>query len=188
MTLADRPARTRTIPALGWVLFVGGAIGSVAAFALLVDRIRLWEDPTYVPSCSINDVVGCGTVLQSWQSELFGFPNPLLGLAAFPVVATLGVVVLAEVALPRWIWWGLQAGATAGLVLVVWLIGQSLYVIGALCPYCMAVWAVTIAVFWYTTLQNLPSGHALVRWHWAVPLAAYLVVTALTFTEFSISA
>lgn len=38
-----------------------------------------------------------------------------------------------------------------------WLIYQSLYVIGALCPYCMAVWAVTIPIFWYTSTRNLRS-------------------------------
>ena len=40
-----------------------------------------------------------------------------------------------------------------------WLIFQSLYVIGALCPYCMAVWAVTIPICWYVTLHNLERGH-----------------------------
>ena len=29
---------------------------------------------------------------------------------------------------------------------VHWLIFQSLYRIGALCPYCMVVWAVTISL------------------------------------------
>ena len=39
-----------------------------------------------------------------------------------------------------------------------WLIAQSLYDIGALCPYCMAVWAVTVPIFWYVTLRNLDRG------------------------------
>ena len=47
---------------------------------------------------------------------------------------------------------------TFGVVFVHWLIFQSLYVIGALCPYCMVVWAVTIPIFWYVTLHNLRSA------------------------------
>ena len=46
--------------------------------------------------------------------------------------------------LPRWYWAGLAAGTLLGTVFVHWLIFQSLYRIGALCPYCMVVWAVTI--------------------------------------------
>ena len=51
-------------------------------------------------------------------------------------------VLLARVALPRWIWIGLAAGRS--VLFVHWLIVQTLYGIGALCPYCMVVWAVTI--------------------------------------------
>ena len=53
----------------------------------------------------------------------------------------------------------LQAGTTFGVVFVHWLMFQSLYRIDALCPYCMVVWAVTIPVFWYTTLHNVTVGH-----------------------------
>jgi uncharacterized membrane protein len=38
---------------------------------------------------------------------------------------------------------------------VHWLIVQSLYVIGALCPYCMVVWVCTVVIFWYVTLESL---------------------------------
>ena len=46
--------------------------------------------------------------------------------------------------LPRWYWAGLATGTLLGVAFVHWLIFQSLYRIGALCPYCMVVWAVTI--------------------------------------------
>ena len=38
---------------------------------------------------------------------------------------------------------------------VAWLMVQSLTVIHALCPYCMAAWAATFATVWYVTLANL---------------------------------
>lgn len=90
---------------------------------------------------------------------MFGFPNPLLGIAAFAMVAASGAALLAGTTQRRWFWLGLQTGVTFGLVFVHWLIYQSLYVIGALCPYCMIVWAVTIPLFWYVTLYNLHQRH-----------------------------
>ncbi|MDX8143163.1 vitamin K epoxide reductase family protein [Lentzea sp. BCCO 10_0061] len=144
---------------LPWVLIVGGGIGLVAAFVLTVEKIALLKNADYVPTCSINPVLSCGSIMKTEQAEVFGFPNPLLGVAGFAVVVTLGVVLAAGAALPRWCWLGLQAGVTFGVVFVHWLIYQSLYVIGALCPYCMAVWAVMIPIFWYTTLYNMEQGH-----------------------------
>lgn len=180
--------------AVGWVLLVGGGLGTSAAFALVLDRISLLEDPTFVPACSIDPVLSCGSIMSSPQAELLGFPNPLIGLAAFPVVATIGAAVVGGAALPRWMWLGLQFGATAGVLFVHWLIAQSLYVIGALCPYCVAVWVVTISVFWYATLHNLLAGRLTARatplatrladYHGAVLTIWLLVVTVLLVVRF----
>lgn len=179
---------------LPWVLTVGGLIGFVAAFVLMVEKIALLKDPSYVPSCSLNPVLSCGSVMRTEQAEAFGFPNPLLGVAGFAVVTTVGVALLAGARLPRWFLLGLQAGSTFGLVFVHWLIFQSLYRIGALCPYCMVVWAVTIPVFWYTTLDNLTAlsrpprlraaVDAVARLHSVVPVLWYLVILALIGVEF----
>jgi uncharacterized membrane protein len=142
-----------------WVLVVGGAVGLAAAVVLLVEKIRLLEDPDYVPSCSINPILSCGSIMRTDQAEAFGFPNPIIGVAGFAVVITVGMAMFAHAAFGRWFWLGLQAGVTFGVGFVHWLIFQSLYRIDALCPYCMVVWAVTIPLFWYTTLHNLDRGH-----------------------------
>ena len=143
---------------LGWGLLVGGTAGLVAAFVLVVEKIALHGDSEYVPTCSINPVLNCGSIMQTAQAEVFGFPNPLIGVASFPVLMATGAALLAGAAFRRWYWWGLQAGVTFGAGFVAWLITQSLYRIGALCPYCMVVWAVVIPTFWYVTAHNLRSG------------------------------
>lgn len=172
-----------------WLLVVGGALGFVAAFVLTVEKITLLQDPDYVPSCSINPILSCGSVMSTPQAEAFGFPNPLIGIAAFAVVVTVGVARLAGATLPRWFWLGMQLGTTFGVVFVHWLIVQSLYRIGALCPYCMVVWAVTVPLFWYVTVHNLdrrhlpvPSGarrmvRTVVDYH-SVPVIAWFFVVA----------
>ena len=80
------------------------------------------------------------------QASAFGFPNSLIGIAAFAVVTVTGVLAVAKVPLPRWYWVGLAAGDAVGAGFVHWLIFQSLYRIGALCPYCMVVWVATISL------------------------------------------
>lgn len=144
---------------LAALLTAGGAIGLVASFVLTVEVIRLLEDPAYVPSCSFNPVLSCGSVMQTWQADVLGFANTLAGIAAFAVVTTIGVVLLAGAVLPRWVWLGLQSGALVGAAFVHWLIYQSLNDIGALCPYCMVVWVVTVPIFWYVTVHNVQAGH-----------------------------
>ncbi|GAB3117739.1 hypothetical protein GCM10027055_29880 [Janibacter alkaliphilus] len=133
-------------PIAGWLLTVCGALGLAAAAILSYEKYRLLENPFYVPSCSVNETVSCTQIMQSAQSSAFGFPNPYLGLVGFAVVLTTGVVVLAGARLARWYWLGLAGGILAGAAFVLWLMYQSIVVIGALCPYCMVVWAVMIVL------------------------------------------
>lgn len=124
-------------------LLVAGLTGLLAAAVLLVEKITLLQNPFYVPSCSVNTVLSCGTIMTSAQAEVFGFPNPLLGVAAFPVVAAAGAALIAGARVRAWAWWGLLGGCVVGLVFVHWLIVQSVFVIGALCPYCIVAWVCT---------------------------------------------
>jgi uncharacterized membrane protein len=166
---------------VAWVLAVGGFVGLVASFVLTIEKIALLKDPFYVPTCSINPVLSCGSIMKTEQAELFGFPNPLIGIAGFAVVTTLGVLLLAGAELPSWVWIGLQVGVTFGVLFVHWLIVQSLYEIGALCPYCVVVWAVTIPIFWYTTLRNIRPGF---QFHSVVLILWYLVIAGLVLQAF----
>lgn len=142
------------------VVTVAGLIGLAAALVLSIEKYQLLVNPFYRPSCSVNEKVNCTAVMQSEQSALLGFPNPYLGLIGFAIVLTIGVAALAGTRFPGWIWKGLSLGILAGLALVAWLAYQSIVVIEALCPYCMAVWVVTIvlaAVVWPFALRRSPS-------------------------------
>jgi hypothetical protein len=66
--------------------------------------------------------------------------------------------MISKVNIPNWVWLGLNLGALGGMAFVVWLAYQSLYVIGALCPWCMVAWMVTIFIFWITTAENAGRG------------------------------
>ena len=182
---------------LPFLLIILGIIGFACSFIIMYEKLHLLQDPSYQPSCSINPIISCGSVMESDQSHAFGFPNPIIGLAAFPMVIALGAVILGGAKqLKRWVWLCLQAGTVFGVLFVHWLFYQSVYNIQALCPYCIVVWTVTIALFWYTLLYNLRQGHigmpavlarlvAFAQKHHADILVAwYLTITGLILHHF----
>ncbi len=154
----DSPTRTRPV-AFAIFLIVAGALGLLAAFELSIEKILTLSNPDYVPNCNVGVLVGCSVNLASGQGSVFGFPNPFIGLMAWPVVITIAVALLAGAAFARWFWIGFNVGVTGALVFVGWLIAQSIYVLDVLCPWCMLTWSVTIPVFWAVTLYNLREGH-----------------------------
>lgn len=152
---ADPLSRT----GLAVLLAGGGAVGLLAAMLLTIDRIRLLQDPTTQLACNISPFIACGPVMQSRAGELFGFPNPLLGIIGFTVCLTTGAALLAGGQLRRWYYLGLQAGVVAAAVFITWLQTQSLYVIHALCLWCILVWVTTIPIVVTVTVHNLSAGH-----------------------------
>lgn len=190
---AGPPAGTapRVSTSGAWLMLIAGAIGLIASGKLTVEKIRLLADPHYVPPCNLNPVLSCGSVMATEQASVLGFPNSLLGIVAFTVVLVTGLLAVAKVALPHWYWVGLAAGSLIGAGFVHWLIFDSLYRIGALCPYCMAVWAVTIPlpVVTFATVAYEPSRRhkilqVLYRWRWTLTALWFIALTLLIFIRF----
>ncbi len=177
-------------PASAVYVLVAGVLGLAAALALTIEKIEILINPAYVPSCSINPVLSCGSVMITKQASVFGFPNPLIGIVAFTVVLVTGVLAVAKVTLPRWYWGGLAIGTLLGAGFVHWLIFQSLYRIGALCPYCMVVWAITIPLLVVATsiaLQpRLEHGVArfVYQWRWSLVTLWVAAVILLILVRF----
>lgn len=197
MVKAEKPqAKTKLERYLPWLLIVAGILGTIFSFVIMIEKINLLENPGYQTSCDINPIISCGSVMQAEQSNLMGFPNPIIGLMAFPALATIGLALLAGAALKRWFWLGIQAGLFLGLVFVHWLFFQTVYNINAICPYCTGVWIVTIASFWYVLLYNLRKGFIRVpdswggvagfmqRHHVDILVLWYLVLTVLILNHF----
>ncbi len=174
-----------------WILTIGGALGLLAALALTIERIKLLLDASYVPSCSLNPVLSCGSVMTTDQAALFGFPNPIVGIVTFTIVVVTGILTLAKVELPHWYWLGLSLGTLLGEVFIHWLIYQSLYEIGALCPYCMVVWAVTMPIFIVALSQLVDRAHAstvpriFLEWRWTILALWYAIVLVLIGIRFA---
>lgn len=158
-TKATDSLSQRLNQSLAYILAGGGIIGLIASFILTVDKIELIKDPSFQPSCNINPIISCGSVMATHQSEAFGFPNSILGIIGFTAVAVTGFAILSGAQFKRWYWLALQAGMLFAVGFVHWLIFQTIYRINALCPYCMVVWTMVIPMFWYVTLYNFRNGH-----------------------------
>ena len=146
----------KTIP---WILIVTGVIAIIMSGVIIWEKVQMLQNPAYIPNCNLNPVISCGPVTQSKQAAAFGFPNPLVGLVAFPVIVTTGVVLLSGATLKKWYWLGLEFGTIFGIGFIHWLFFETVYRIHALCPYCMVVWVMTFILFIYISLYNFRAGY-----------------------------
>ena len=146
----------KTLP---YLLLIVGLIGYISSFVIMFDKVQILKSPAYVPSCSLNPIISCGSVMQSKQANIFGFSNPFIGLGAYPMLAVVGAAMLAGARFKRWFWLTMNASIALGLVFAYWLLYESVYRIHALCPYCLAIDLVTIIIFWYVTLYNIDQKH-----------------------------
>lgn len=147
----------RRVP-FGIFLIVASVIGFLASFSLSAEKYDKLAHPDVVLSCDLNPFFSCGSVMEHPESELFGFPNQLLGIAAFVFPLLLGVLILAGTRIPGWVMIGLDIGLALGVVLVMFLFYTSIYTIGVGCPWCIIVWTVTIPMFVAVTAHNALRG------------------------------
>lgn len=155
---AQQDGKTGASRAFGWLLVITGAAGLLAAWVITLDEFKLLKNPNFTPGCSLNPVVSCGNVMKSAQASVFGFPNPMLGLATYAVVIGVGMSLIAGGRYGRWYWLTFNAGCLFGVGFVTWLQYQSLYNINSLCLWCSLAWVGTITLFWYVTSHNVRHG------------------------------
>jgi len=149
----------RPSTALSILLIVGGVLGLSAAFALTLDKIALLEDPNFQPSCNFSVLIGCSKNLNSPIGQAFGFPNPLIGLVGFTAPIFVGLASLGGARFPRWFWALFNVGMAFAIGFVAWLMTQSVFSLGTLCPWCMVVWTAVIPMSLGVTLYNVREGH-----------------------------
>mgnify|MGYP001609861800 FL=1 len=142
-----------------YILIIGSIIGLLASFLLTVDTIKLIGNPDVELPCNINPFVSCTSVATTWQAEVFGFPNSLLGITAFAMLFAVGVMLFSGGRSKKPLWLLVNLGTLAAMVFVMWFFYESVYNIGSLCTYCMITWVVTWPLFLYTTIWNFKENH-----------------------------
>ncbi|GAA2526477.1 vitamin K epoxide reductase family protein [Microbacterium mitrae] len=149
--------RTRPTVFAIW-LIIAGVIGWWAAFQLTLERFHLLQNPDAILNCDISPLVQCKANLESAQGAVFGFPNPILGLTMWVAPIVVGVAILAGARFAKWFWFLFWCGFVFAMGFVIWLMTQSIYELGTLCPWCMVTWAVVIPSFWAVTFHVMRQG------------------------------
>ena len=177
-----------------WSLLLFGLLGWWASFSLTLDKLKVLSNPDVTLGCDISPFISCKSVMGSTQAALFGFPNPLIGVAAFVVPTVIGATLLAGATFRRWFWIGALIGHTLGFTFVIWLFTQAVYDIGALCPWCMVAWTGMIPIFWAMlgfTAKTGVLGHRLIRageaiysWAWVLAALTYLGIAFAILIQF----
>lgn len=128
-------------------MLVSSLLSLTASLVLSIDAIALAKDPAADLACNLSSKISCGAVGVTWQANLLGFPNAFLGLIAEPVVITIAVAALGGAQFPRWFMNSALAVYTIGVAFAYWLFVQAYFVIGALCPWCLVITAMTTTVW-----------------------------------------
>jgi uncharacterized membrane protein len=164
-------------------------ISAVSSLILMMEKIELWKNPDYIPSCSWNPLFSCQGPMNSWQSSALFIPNPIIGIIGYTILIMVLVLSL-QAKLPKWVWGGYLFGVTSSLGYLTWLQFQTIYDIKALCIYCMVVWACAIPLFWLAVKGFIDTHYSKTRWSIisrltpALITAHYLTLATLIYLQF----
>jgi uncharacterized membrane protein len=140
-------------------MLVGASLSLLAAFVLSTEAIQIAKDPNAQLSCSVNLVINCATVARHPSASLLGFPNSFLGMIAEPIVMTIAVAGLVGVIFPRRFMFAAQIFYTVGFIFAYVLFFISMFIIQALCPWCLLVTLSTTFVFFSMTRYNIRENN-----------------------------
>jgi uncharacterized membrane protein len=141
-----------------WVfiaILITSTLGLLAAFVLSIDAFELLKNPGVRLSCNINSIISCGTVASTSYASIFGFPNSFIGLIGEPIFITVAIAGLYGVRFPRQFMFAVHAAALFSLLFAYYLFHISVFVIHALCPWCLLVDVSTIVMFFAITRYNI---------------------------------
>jgi len=152
------------------MLIVLSLIGLLASAILMNDTYKIAINPGVELPCNINPLISCTSIATKWQSSVFGFPNPILGIISFSLLFGVALALTYHVipdekrhgvisSQKKYFWTLVNYGSLASFIFVIWFYYESLYSIGNLCLYCMIVWIVTWPIFLYTTIWNIKEKH-----------------------------
>jgi uncharacterized membrane protein len=143
--MASQRSRAAAIAVPRWVLITSLALATAGLLVAAYLTIEHFTASTTL-ACPETGVVNCQKVTTSEQSRIFGIPVAPLGLAFF--------LPMLIACLPRaWrdkrpaVRYGRLALATLGVVFVLYLLYAELFILDAICLWCTAVHALTIALF-----------------------------------------
>jgi uncharacterized membrane protein len=143
------PPRWRPVTA-----FVLSLVGFGLSMYLTIEHFQNGHLP-----CPANTTISCLKVTTSSVSEVFGiFPVALLGLIFYTAMVPIMWPRLWYVR-QRWVSWARLAMVVSGVAFVLYLLGEELFNIKAICLWCTGVHVTTFLIF-VLVVSSLPSSSA----------------------------
>lgn len=140
-------------------MVAGGAVGLTASFLETIEYQELLKNAHAQLVCNLNSVFSCGSVLNAWQSKIFGFPNSMLCMVFFMLMVSSGIVGLTGgMLVPRLRLW-LHGIATFFMCFALWFMWESTFSIHALCILCLFCLSGLLTINWAwlrTNVEILP--------------------------------
>lgn len=97
---------------------------------------------------------GCDVVNQSPYALIAGVPVALLGFVTYAIILALGLFWYdAQGSWEGWLGWGLLAVSGWGLLFSAYLTAIELFVLHAICPFCIVSAVVITAIFALTAIE-----------------------------------
>jgi protein-disulfide isomerase len=113
--------------------------------------------------CAAMEGFSCSDVARSGLSQLFGLPIAVLGEAFFLVVLFAAGLLRFKPDALRGVWDGLVIASALGVAYSVFLGIASKVVIGKLCPWCIGLYGVNIALLLTTWFSHPEGGKTALR-------------------------
>ena len=115
----------------------GSAVGLVASFMQMMDKLVLLKDSGAVLACNVNSALSCSSVLNAPQASVLGPPNALISTVMFCFFLAIGLAGLTGGVISRRMRFITQSLSLFTLAFGFWFLMQSIFVIQSLCIYCI---------------------------------------------------
>jgi uncharacterized membrane protein len=134
------------------ILFGSAIFALIASFWQAAERIHMLKNPTVSLNCNLNPIVDCGGVMNHKLAALFGFPNTFIGIVMFSMLTMAGLLLIFNGKFTAKFHKLVLALSTIAILFSAWFFYVSLFVIGKICLFCLAIWPATVILFWYSIL------------------------------------
>ena len=177
------------------IVILLSSVGLLSAVWQLGQKLYYLENPGAPLSCNLSPIMDCGKILEHPLSSVFGVPNAMLGMIFFTVMLTIGVLLALGVVATKAMRLLLSGFVSGTLLFTGWFYAVSLYDIGKICVFCIAIWSAIVPLFFLTIREYhkdftfLPKPlrvfvESINRYPYHFIAGTYLVMIALFLLQF----
>ncbi len=173
-------------------------LGILVSFILSLEYLTILSNQTKTLSCDINAQISCSSVMLSNQARVFfNIPNTYFGFIFYSIMLTFFIINIFEKINNRILNSIFFLISLIGIIFSAWLMQQSIFAIGSLCPYCIVSFISASCIFFaalYLTIKNLKTSLPLVlktqdflfdkKWIFFFIFAWFFVWTLIIFIKY----